>query len=98
MRTISPALLAHLQGDTKTIASLWLITRTDSQVFAFTDLDQNITYNGVVYESAGGYTHSQIDMTSDLSTTNLEVTALFDSSSITPASLESGAWDGAQVV
>ena len=97
MRTISAALLAHLQGNVQTTATLWLITRTDGAQFAFTDLDRPITYNGVTYESAGGYTHSQIEMSNDLSTSNLEVTAVFDSSTITQASLESGQWDFAAV-
>ena len=68
MRTLSAAMLAHLASDVQTLATLWTITRTDGQVFGFTDLDQPITYNGVTYQSAGGYTHSQIDMTSDMST------------------------------
>lgn len=98
MRSLSPALLAHLQGNVQTIATLWLVTRTDGQQFAFTDLDQPITYGGITYQSAGGYTHSQIDMGSDLSTANLDMQAFFDSSTITQASLESGQWDFAQVV
>ena len=97
MRTISAALLAHLQGNVQTTATLWLIKRTDGAQFAFTDHDQPITYNGVTYQSAGGYTHSQVEMSNDLSTSNLEVTAIFDSSTITQASLESGQWDFAAV-
>lgn len=97
MRTITPALLAHLQGDVQTIATLWLATRTDGVVFGFTDFDQPIVFNGVTYLSAGGYTHSQIDMGSDLSTSNLEIGSIFDSSTITPQSLEAGQWDYAAV-
>lgn len=97
MKTISPALLAHLQGDVRTIATLFTITRKDSQVFCFTDLDVNIVFNGLTYESAGGYTHSSIDAGSTLSTGNLEINAIFDSSSITQESLESGVWDFAAV-
>ena len=97
MRSISPALQAHLQGDVLTVATLWLITRTDGQIFGFTDFDQPITFGGITYLSAGGYTHSQINMGSDLSTSNLEVDAIFDSSVITPDSLESGLWDFAAV-
>jgi hypothetical protein len=97
MRTISPALLAHLQGDVRTVCTLWLITRTDAQVFAFTDFDQPITYGGVTYLAVGGYTHSQIESSSDMSTSNMELSAVFDSSTITPVSLESGQWDYANV-
>ncbi|CAJ3065672.1 Uncharacterized conserved protein [Burkholderia pseudomallei] len=96
MRTINAALLAHLQGSVQTVCTLWLITRKDGQQFAFTDLDQPITYKGITYQAAGGYTHSQIETSSDLSTSNLEVQAIFDSSTITQASLESGQWDFAQ--
>lgn len=97
MRTVSAALLAHLAGTTQTVATLWLVTRKDGAQYGFTDLDRPITYNGITYAATGGYTHSQIDMTSDLSTANLEVQAVFDSPSITPESLESGLWDFAQV-
>ncbi|MBF4041879.1 DUF2163 domain-containing protein [Burkholderia pseudomallei] len=97
MRSINAALLAHLAGNTQTLATLWLVTRKDGAQFGFTDLDQPIIYGGVTYEATGGYTHSQIDMTSDLSTSNLEVQAVFDSANITPESLESGLWDFAQV-
>jgi hypothetical protein len=97
MRTISPALLAHLQADVRTVCTLWLITRTDGQIFGFTDFDQPITYGGVTYLAQGGYTHSQIESSSDLSTSNLELSAIFDSASITPQGLESGLWDYAAV-
>lgn len=98
MRTISAPLLAHLAGDVQTVCTLWKITRVDGSVYGFTDLDIDITYGGVTYESAGGYTHSQIEGTSDLSTANLEVQAIFDSTNVTPASLESGQWDFANVL
>lgn len=97
MRTISPALLAHLQGDVRTVCTLWLITRKDASVFGFTDFDQPITYGGVTYLAQGGYTHSQIESSSDMSTSNMELSAIFDSGSITPQGLESGLWDYAAV-
>jgi hypothetical protein len=97
MKTINPALLAHLQGDVLTICTLWLITLTNGTQYGFTDLDQPVTYNGIVYASAGGYTHSSVESGSTLSTSNSEVNAIFDSSDITPADLESGLWDDATV-
>lgn len=97
MRNISAALLAHLQGDVRTVCTLWLITRTDNAVFGFTDFDQPIVYGGVTYSPQGGYTHSQIESAADLSTSNMELTAIFDSGAITPVSLESGVWDFASV-
>ena len=97
MKTISPALLAHLQGDVQTIATLWLITLTNGTQYGFTDIDVPVVYNGITYKSAGGYTHSNVESGSTLSTSNSEMNAIFDHSSITQADLESGLWDGASV-
>lgn len=97
MRTISPALLAMLQSDVKTIATLWKITRKDGAIFGFTDHDVDIYFDNLLYLSHGGYTASNVESTSDLSTSNMEVNALFDSSVITQADLESGLWGQAAV-
>lgn len=97
MRTISPALLAHLRGDVRTLATLWKITRTDGAIFTFTDHDAPITIGGYTYQSAA-YTASAIDMTSDMSVSNMEVNSVFDSASITQYDLDAGLWNSASVV
>lgn len=97
MRTISAALLAHLQGDVRTICTLWTITRLDGLVLGFTDLDRDVTFNGIAYRSTGGYTHSGIEAGSTMSTSNLEMQAVFDSSAINQIDLEAGLYDFAAV-
>lgn len=97
MRSISPALLAHLQGDVRTICTLWTITRKDGLVLGFTDLDVDVTFNGVVYRSNGGYSHSNIEAGSTMSTANLEMQAVFDSSAVNQADIEAGLYDFAAV-
>lgn len=42
MRTISPALQAHMAGEVTTLATCWKITRTDGRVLGFTDYVENI--------------------------------------------------------
>lgn len=96
MRTVSPALLAHLQGDVRTLATLWKITRTDGAVFGFTDHDQSITVGGVTYQSAT-YSASAIDIPSDMSVSNLEMQSVFDSATITQYDLDAGLWNSALV-
>ncbi|WP_175837105.1 DUF2163 domain-containing protein [Burkholderia anthina] len=95
--SLSAALLAHLQGDPKTVATLWLVTRTDGQIFGFTDFNLPIVYSGITFQSAGGYTHSQIESDSNLSTANMEVDAIFDDSPVNKADLQGGLWDMASV-
>ncbi|QUN28702.1 DUF2163 domain-containing protein [Cupriavidus sp. KK10] len=97
MRSISAPLAAHLAGDVQTICTLWKVTRRDGQVFGFTDLDRDVTYSGLTYTSTGGYTHSQVETSSDLSTGNLELSAIFELSPVTKVDLEAGVWDYATV-
>jgi hypothetical protein len=97
VRTISAALKAFLAGDVRTTATLWLITRKDGQVFGFTDHDSDLLLNGQPYLSAVGYTASAIDSSSDLSTSNMEVDTLLDSSVILESDVEAGLWNSAWV-
>jgi hypothetical protein len=97
MRTISPALLAHLQGDTRTLANLWKITRQDGNVYGFTDHDTAILFGGITYGSLGGFSASTLEMSSDMSTSNAEVIALFDGGSVNEADMLAGVWDNAAI-
>ncbi len=97
MRTISTALANHLAGEVLTVATLWEIVRTDGQVFGFTDHDQDLTVGGVTYASTGGHTSSAIVWSDDLSISNQEVTAVFDSSAIDAQDVAAGLWDYAAV-
>lgn len=97
MRSISSALAAHLAGEVVTLATLWKIVRTDGAIFGFTDHDQDITVGGQTYLSTGGHTSSAIVWSSDLSNSNQEVTAVFDSAAITSGDVMAGLWDYAAV-
>ncbi len=97
MRTISLALASHLAGETVTTATLWKITRKDSQIFGFTDHDEDITIDGTTFVSAGGHTSSAMVWSDDLSTSNQEVTAVFDHSAISHGDVMAGLWDYAAV-
>ena len=91
MRSISSALANHLAGDLLTVATLWKIVRTDGHIFGFTEHDQDLTLDGLTYASTGGHTSSAIVWSDDLSTSNQEVTAVFDSSAINAQDVAVGA-------
>jgi hypothetical protein len=97
VRTLSTALTNHLVGDVLSTATLWKIVRRDGQTFGFTDHDQDITVDGLAYKSAGGHTSSATVWSDDLSTTNQEVTVVFDNSAIKPGDVMAGLWDYAAV-
>ncbi len=64
MKSISASLLAHMQGETTTLATCWLVTRTDGQIFGFTDHCADLTIDGVVYSASSGYTATAIQSAS----------------------------------
>ena len=66
MKTLAPALLAHLDEGTTTLAWCWRISRADGVTFGFTDHDRTLTFDGTDFElkvrrattkQAGGYPH-----------------------------------------
>lgn len=97
MKTVSANLKSHLQGETLTICTLWKITRTDEQVFGFTDNSRDVVYGGVTYEAATGHTPSSIKTSAALNVDNLEVESVLNAATITEADVEAGLWDFATV-
>jgi uncharacterized phage protein (TIGR02218 family) len=97
MKTQLPALLAHRQGGSTTLAWCWKITRRDAQVFGFTSVDKDLLIDGVTYKAATGITPSAVESQVDLAVPNLEVAGILDSDAITEADIEAGLWDAAQV-
>lgn len=97
MKDISAQLLAHLQGQCTTLATIWLAARKDGQVFAFTDLDADIEFQGQLYKAASGFTPSSVATNSDLAVDNLDVVGVLNSETITDADLLAGLWDYAEI-
>lgn len=95
MRTISNAMKAHLAGDALTIATCWRVQRAiDGAMFGFTDHDSPLIVNGETYISFAGYQASALQMSSDLSTNNLEVNALFvETGPVNRVDIEAGLWN-----
>lgn len=97
MKSVSAGLAAHLAQPVTTLATLWKITRTDGQVFRFTDHDVDIPYGDEVYVAAQGYEPSEVQTSGRLNVDNLEVVGFLAAAGITQADLEAGKWDYARV-
>lgn len=95
MKSLSAGYLAHVAGEVTTLATLWKITRTDAQVFCFTDHDVDIEYDGLTYAAATGYTASAIRSSGTLAVDNMDVDGMLDAASITDEDLMAGKWDHA---
>lgn len=97
MKTISGALLTNIQSETPTLATLWKITRTDGQVFRFTDHDTDIVVTDGTYIAKSGYSPTTIVSTEGLSVDNLTLETILDADAITETDLISGKFDYADV-
>lgn len=97
MKSISTNLNAHLAGEVSTLATCWKITRTDDQVFGFTDHDSDLIVSAVTYLAAFGYTASAVETSGDFGVDNLEIEGIINASVITEADLMAGVWDYATV-
>lgn len=94
-KTVGANLKAHIALEVSTLALLWKLTRTDSQVFGFTDLDQDITYDGTLYEASSGTLPSAATQSANLSVDNLDLTGFLSSQKISEADIQAGLYDGA---
>lgn len=97
MKTISPALKAHIQQEVTTIATCMSIARRDGRIFYLTDHDEPITYDEQVYLPYDSYARTSILTSSELEVDNLELTAFLNSSAVTRDDVASGLFDGAEV-
>ncbi|MDE2030336.1 MAG: DUF2163 domain-containing protein, partial [Alphaproteobacteria bacterium] len=97
MKSSSTQLAAHVVGETNTLATCWMVTRRDGMVLGFTDHDQDLTVDGLLYQASTGYTRSAIHAIADLSVDNLDIESALNSDTLSADDLRSGLWDGAEV-
>jgi uncharacterized phage protein (TIGR02218 family) len=97
MRVISPQLEAHFASDMTTLATCWLITRSDGTELGFTDHDQSLTIDSVDYDSIAGFTPTTVESKSNMSVDNLDVEGQIFPSKITEEDLLAGLYDYAEI-
>ena len=97
MISASASMQTPIAGRVTSLAHLWLITRTDGQVFGFTSHNEDITYDGVTYTAAYGFNPAAIAAGVGLAVSNTELTAVFNSAYMTEEDLRGGVWDHADV-
>lgn len=97
MKTITPTLKTHIEGDVTTLATCWIIVRADGTVFRFTDHDQDILFSGDVYKSSSGYDRSAVSNDASLAVDNLDILGIIDAEDVTTADLRNGLFDYARV-
>lgn len=97
MKPLSPALQAHLDDGTTTLAWCWRITRADGVSFGFTDHDRVLAFEGTSFEPESGFTASEVRAGSDLSVDAQDAEGVLSSDRITETDILDGRWDNAEV-
>ncbi|WP_299131687.1 DUF2163 domain-containing protein [uncultured Amaricoccus sp.] len=97
MKSLSPALQAHLDDGTTTLAWCWKITRADGEVLGFTDHDLALSFGGSDFEPESGFTASEIRGGADLSVDSQDAEGVLTSDRITETDILDGRWDNALV-
>ncbi len=97
MKALDPALQAHLDDGTTTLAWCWKITRADGEVLGFTDHDRMLSFGGTDYEPESGLSASEIRAGSDLAVDSQEAQGALTSDRITETDILDGRWDNALV-
>jgi uncharacterized phage protein (TIGR02218 family) len=98
MKTLQPALAAHLAGEATTLARCWVLTRTDGVVMGFTDHDRDLTIAGVSCRAATGLDAAEAGAELGFAVGGGDVSGALSSAGLTEADLAAGRYDGATAV
>lgn len=97
MKSLPPALQAHLDEGTTTLAWCWRIVQADGVTLGFTDHDRALGFDGNDFEPESGFAASEVRSGSDLSVDAQDAQGVLSSDRITETDILDGRWDNAAV-
>ena len=97
MKAIPLALQARLAAGVITLCNCWKLTRTDGVVLGFTDHDEDITFDGVTYRAATGFTPADAERALGLAAGQTELAGALSAAAINEEDITAGRYDGAEV-
>lgn len=89
---------AHLQSGCTTVARVWSVSLKDGVVLGFTDHDQDLTFDGVIYRADTGLSARALQQSTGLSVDNTEALGALSAAAICEADISAGRYDGAEVL
>lgn len=88
----------HLATGLTTVSRAWQITRKDGQRLGFTDHDQDLTWDGLVFRADAGLSAMALQQSTGLSVDNSEALGAISSESVSEKDISLGLYDGAEVL
>jgi uncharacterized phage protein (TIGR02218 family) len=96
-KNLTPAMRAHLDGETTRLAAIWRITRKDGAQFFFTDHNRDIVLGGEVYRADAGFARTAIRSDAGFAVDNLDLVGMFAEGGIVEDEVRAGLFDGAEI-
>ena len=97
MRTIPPALAAHLERGATTLCHCWKLLRRDGAAFGFTDHDRDLAFAGTTFAARTGLEAAEATAELGFAVGGGEVSGALVSAGITEDDLAAGLFDDASV-
>lgn len=97
MKNLSPAMEAHVSGQTTTLCTCWHLIREDGVELGFTDHDKDLTVDAQLYKAATGFTATNVESKADFSVDNMDLEGMISSDEITETDILNGVYDYAEV-
>ncbi|AVW90770.1 DUF2163 domain-containing protein [Celeribacter baekdonensis] len=90
-------LQTHLASGTTTLCRAWVLVRRDGETYGFTDHDNDLSFEGLVFKADTGLTANALEQSTGLSVDNTEALGALTSASVQESDIRAGRFDGAQV-
>ncbi|MDC0737525.1 DUF2163 domain-containing protein [Cognatishimia sp. SS12] len=87
----------HLASGLTTVARCWRIARRDGGVLGFTDHDNDLHFEDMVFAAGSGLTALALEQATGLSVDNTEAMGALSAASLKAADIDAGRYDGAEV-
>jgi uncharacterized phage protein (TIGR02218 family) len=97
MRALSDHWVQSLREGVTTICQCWKVIRKDGIVLGFTDHDQDLLIDQILYAAQSGLDSSQSESILGLSTTGRELSGILNSANLTERDLSNGLYDQASL-
>ncbi len=97
MKILPDGMQAHLDGGATTLCWCWKVVRKDHVTLGFTDHDNDLTFDGAVFEAASGFSASDSRQAVGLNVDNSDIDGALQSGRITDIDLANGLYDDARV-
>ena len=88
----------HLKTGSTSVCRCWKIARKDGEILGFTDHDEDLVFDGLVFRAGSGLSPGAVAKATGLSVDNTEAFGALESEVLAEDQFASGAFDGAEIV